>query len=274
MTAPLPAAARAFDAVAPVFDARFGEWLSVAAQRRAVRDALAAAFAEDADVLELGGGTGEDARWLSERRRRVCMTDASPAMVDAASRKLRPYRSARTVVVAAEHLEAWARDRAACGEPPFDGAFSNFAALNCVLDLRPVARGLAQLIRPGGAVLLVLFGTCSPGEVVVQCARGSVGTALRRLSRGNVTARLGGRPFEIRYHRLRDVVAAMQPAFELTGRRGIGVFVPPSAAEPWISRHPALLRLCESLDRRVARLLAPLGDHVLYRFVRTDLDLP
>jgi hypothetical protein len=63
----------------------------------------------------------------------------------------------------------------------------------------------------------------------------------------------------------------MQPWFRAAGRRGIGVFVPPSAAEPWISRHPRLLSALEAMDREVAGALAPLGDHVLYRFDRTSV---
>ncbi|HEX6909482.1 MAG TPA: hypothetical protein VF142_03775, partial [Longimicrobium sp.] len=54
----LPPAAAAFDTVAPRFDERFGPWRSVAAQRRAVRRHLLAAFPAGAHVLELGGGTG------------------------------------------------------------------------------------------------------------------------------------------------------------------------------------------------------------------------
>ena len=49
-------------------------------------------------------------------------------------------------------------------------------------------------------------------------------------------------------------------------------FVPPSAAEPWISRHPALVRTLERMDRALSRPLAPFGDHVLYWFERTDVE--
>jgi hypothetical protein len=45
--------------------------------------------------------------------------------------------------------------------------------------------------------------------------------------------------------------------------------VPPSAAEPWISRKPNLLAAMEMLDRGLAGPLAMLGDHVLYQFRRT-----
>jgi len=62
---------------------------------------------------------------------------------------------------------------------------------------------------------------------------------------------------------------AFAPWFVLEKRLGIGVSVPPSAAEPWISRQPRLLAGMEALDRMLARPLAMLGDHVLYCFRRT-----
>lgn len=266
-------AAAAFDAVAEQFDRRFGAWLSVAAQRHAVRAALVRAFAPGARVLEVGGGTGEDAVWLNARGRTVTLTDASPAMVRVAAPKLRAAGAPEPHVVAAEALDAFAEGQDA-GTPAFDGAFSNFAALNCVTDLAPVARGLARLIAPGGSAVLVTFGTTAPGEWVVQLARGNPRAAFRRLSRGDVQARVGGREFTVRYHRAADIRRAFAPWFRLRARLGIGVFVPPSAAEPWISRHGALLGVLERLDRWTSRPLAVLGDHVLYRLERTGAPSP
>jgi SAM-dependent methyltransferase len=271
----LPPAAAAFDTVAPRFDERFGAWRSVAAQRRAVRRRLLAAFPPGASVLELGGGTGEDAAFLADHGRRVLLTDASPAMVEVARRKLAGRASpADAEVCAAEGIEALAADREAAGAPMFDGAFSNFAALNCVADLRPAARGLGRMLRPGAPALLVLFGPLPPGEIVVETLRGRPRAALRRLARGDVHARLGGREFTVRYHRPADVRTAFAPWFRLQRMRGIGVFVPPSAAEPWISRFPRLVRALEALDRAAETPLALLGDHVLYHLVRTGVPAP
>ena len=262
----LPPAAAAFDAVAERFDARYGGWKSVAAQRRAVRSALLKAFAPGARILEIGGGTGEDAEWLAGQQREVLLTDVSPAMIRLATGKLRGLGLPAPVVSAAEHLIASIGGTIG----PFDGAFSNFAALNCVTDLAAVARGLAALVRPGGRVLLVVFGTYPPGEWLVELLRGRARLAFRRMSRGDVPARLGGNEFVVRYHRQNDLVRAFEPYFRLIGRRGIGVFVPPSAAEPWISAHPRLLSVLERLDHRLARMLAPFGDHVLYEFERAS----
>ena len=261
----LSAAAGAFDSVAGDFDSRFGAWLRVAAQRRAVRAALATAFPPGARLLEVGGGTGEDALWLAERRRAVLMTDASPAMVAIASAKFRGRADLCAEIAPAEDLSRPALLR----QGPFDGAYSNFAALNCVGELDPFARALAALVRAGGTAILVLFGTFCPGEMLVELVRGRPRNALRRLRRGEAAARINGRDFTIRYHSAAELVGAMRPWFQLEARRGIGVCVPPSAAEPWISSHPLLLSRLESLDLRLATRCAGLGDHILYRFRRT-----
>jgi SAM-dependent methyltransferase len=269
MVTPLRPAALAFDAMAPAFDSRFGAWRSVAAQRRAVRTALLRAFPEGGRILELGGGTGEDAAFLAERGFDLLLTDPSPAMVALARSKLAPF-GGRAEIAAGEEMEDFAANHLSGDGVLFDGAFSNFAPLNCVSDLRPVARGLACLLRPGAPAMLVLFGTFCPGEMVVEVLRGRPHLALRRCKRGEAAARLAKREFSVIYHRHAAMVRAFAPWFVLEKRLGIGVTVPPSAAEPWISRWPRLIAAMETLDRGLARPLAMLGDHVLYQFRRTS----
>jgi SAM-dependent methyltransferase len=266
-------AAQAFDAIAPNFDAIFNEWLSVAAQRRAVRRALLSVLPPGSHVLELGGGTGNDAAWLAERGFKLLLTDASPKMVDLARTKLQPLGSCAEVA-AAEEFEQFAARHLEAGGQLFDGAFSNFAPLNCVEDISPVARGLARLIKPGGSVLLVIFGILGPGDILVEMLRGRPGQMFRRFRRGAIPAQLDGRHFTVTYHRARAMTRAMWPWFRPAKKVGIGIFVPPSAAEPWISRHQRLLALLEVLDRIAERPLALFGDHILYQFERTTVAMP
>jgi len=263
MAAPdLSPAALAFDSIADGFDARFTPWLSVAAQRRAVRQALLATFAPRSRLIELGGGTGDDAVWMAGRGHEVLMTDPSPRMVAVAQAKLAGNPALAARVAAAEELDAI--------DGVFDGAWSTFAGLNCVRDLAPVGRGLARLLRPGASAMLVLFGTACPGEMLVEGLRGRPRNMFRRAARGTVPARLNGHDFTVVYHRRKALAAAFAPWFRPAGRRGIGIFVPPSAAEPWISKRPHFLAMLEALDDVVGRPLAMFGDHVLYRFVRTE----
>jgi hypothetical protein len=189
-------------------------------------------------------------------------------MVELAQTKLKPL-GARAEIAAGEEMEEFAARYFAAGGERFDGAFSNFAPLNCVADLGPVARGLGRLVKPGGSAMLVLFGTLCPGEMIAEMLRGRPHQVLRRYRRGGVPARLAGHKFEVVYHRRAELERAFAPEFALEQRRGIGVAVPPSAAEPWISDHTRLLAAMESFDRRFGGPLAMLGDHILYRFRRT-----
>jgi SAM-dependent methyltransferase len=261
-------AVAAFDAIAPIFDQRFGAWESVSAQRRAVRRALLQEFPTCGHILELGGGTGEDAAFLAGAGYEVLLTDPSPTMVALAKAKLSPF-GARAEIATGEELEHFASHHLSAGGRLFDGAFSNFAPLNCVVDLGPAARGLAQLLKPGAPAMLVLFGTFCPGEMLTEVLHKRPNQALRRFKRGPLPARLAKREFPIVYHRRADLRKAFAPWFVLEKRIGIGVAVPPSAAEPWISHHPRLLGAMEALDRMLSRPLAFLGDHVLYQFRRT-----
>jgi SAM-dependent methyltransferase len=267
MTGLLPAAI-AFDAVAPTFESRFGSWRSVSAQRRAVRAELLRVFPKGGRILELGGGTGVDATFLAERGFEVLLTDPSPTMVELAKAKLVPLGSLAKIA-AGEDMEEFATNHFAEGGAQFDGTFSNFAPLNCVANLEPVARGLARLLKPGASAMLVLFGTFCPGEMIVEVLRGRSNLALRRCKRGAAPARLANHEFSVVYHRRAELMRAFAPWFVLEKRVGIGVAVPPSAAEPWISERPHLLAAMETFDRGFARPLAMLGDHVLYEFRRT-----
>ena len=269
VTATLRPAALAFDAIATAFDSRFGAWQSVAAQRRAVRSALLNEFPAGGRILEVGGGTGEDASFLAQCGLRVHLTDSSPSMVSIARSKLAKL-DALAEVVAAEDLDEFATRHLGAGGTTFDGAFSNFAPLNCVVDLVPTVRGLARLLKPGAVAMLVVFGTFCPGEMVTELLRGRPHLALRRLRHGQIPARLANRDFRVIYHRRTALQRAFAPWFVLEKRIGIGVTVPPSAAEPWISHQPRLLAGMEKLDQALSRPLALFGDHILYQFRRTD----
>lgn len=263
-------AALAFDSIAADFDSRFGDWRSVQAQRSAVRAALLREFPPGGRILELGGGTGEDSAFLAQRGFNVLMTDASPAMVSRAKAKLAPW-GGRAEICAAEEIEHFACRGPAADASWFDGAFSNFAPLNCVIDLAPVAQGLARLLKPGAVAMLVLFGTCCPGEMVTEVLRGRPRLALRRFRHGEAPARLANCRFRIVYHRSAMLKRTFAPWFVLEKRFGIGIAVPPSAAEPWITQQPRLLATMETFDKLVSRPLAFLGDHILYQFRRNDV---
>jgi predicted O-methyltransferase YrrM len=267
-----PRAVQAFDAVADSFDERFGAWASVTAQRAAVRRELLRVFPARSRLLELGGGTGLDAIHMALHDREVLLTDGSSAMVARAAENVSRAGLAHRIgtrVLVLEEIDVLAREREANGEPPFDGAYSNFAALNCVEDLASLGSALSRIVRPGGHLVVVVFGTLSIGEILVQLAKRDVRAAFRRFRTAGAPARLSGREFTVWYPTPGDIAKAFAPSFRRVRTRGVGVFVPPSAAEPGISAWPRLLALLERLDRFADVPLARLADHVLLVFQRT-----
>jgi ubiquinone/menaquinone biosynthesis C-methylase UbiE len=265
---PQPELAAPFDAVANRYDETFTSSMIGRAQRGAVWRELEKAFRSGDHILEIGCGTGVDACFLAERNIRVIACDPSTQMIDVATRKIHQQglqKRVRPLVLRAEDL----------GDLPagelFDGAFSNFGALNCVDDLNRVARALARLLKPGASAVLCWMGPCCLWEVLWHLGHWNREKAFRRFQAEGVSARIANGAFvHVHYPSVKSLAGAFAPEFRLKSVRGIGVTVPPSYVEPWARQHPRLLQLCTRFDSWLGSCpgIRSLGDHVLVRFQR------
>jgi SAM-dependent methyltransferase len=252
-----------FEALAASYDETFTRSCIGTRMRRAVWRRLDAVFRPGDRVLELGCGTGEDAVHLAGRGVFVLATDAAGSMVDQASAKA--SRAGLSDLVTAQTLDAGRLDKTDFKDP-FDGAFSNFGALNCVPDLAAVSAGLSRHVRSGGRVLLCLMGRYVPWEWGWFLARGDRKAAFRRLAAGGAEWR--GLP--VAYPPVRELRRLFAPGFRFLDARAIGVLVPPSYVEEWAARHPCLLAGLDAVERRAETLppLPSLADHVLVELER------
>ncbi len=150
--------ATVFDRIADTYDALWTITPIGRAQRSLVWRDLDKLFHPGERILDIGCGTGEDAAHLAARGVQVYATDASPAMVRAARR-----RGVTATVCNAEELGRIRRS--------FDGAISNFGALNCVENLPLLAVSLAGLVRPGGCVAICLLGRFCAWETLYYAVR-------------------------------------------------------------------------------------------------------
>jgi len=262
-----------FDALAEGYDQGFTFSRIGQAQRSAVWKELSRTFRAGDRVLEIGCGTGIDACFLAERGVQVVACDSSPAMVRVAARRIREMgarASTNTIdlrVLAAENLAAIQH------ETPFDGVFSNFAALNCVEDLHEVGENLGRLLKPGGTALLCFLGPCCFWEIIWYLLKAKPRKAFRRWHSAGVTATLApGASVQVRYYSVRSLAHIFAPSLRLRSWRGIGLVVPPSHVESTAQRFPALLKLAERSDRLLARcpVIRSFSDHILLKFERVQ----
>jgi ubiquinone/menaquinone biosynthesis C-methylase UbiE len=261
-------AGEAFGRIAASYDDLFTRTVIGQAQRKQVWKRLLQAFAPGDRILELNCGTGEDAAYLAARGRRIVACDASAEMIKVAN--TRAQRETKRGDIVFQHLSNEGLRLLFRGRP-FDGAYSNFSGLNCLSDLRPVARDLASLIRPGGRVLICLWTRVCVGELVWYLLHGQTQKAFRRFS-GKAQARVGGLTIQVSYPSVGEVRRAFAPWFELEDRQAIGLFVPPSYVECWARKHSVMVGYLEKLDETFAGfpVLRDLGDHVLMEFTRCN----
>ena len=267
--------ATVFDRMAADYDATWTAAAVGSAQRDQVWRVLDAMFARGSRVLDVGCGTGEDARHLMGRGVAVQAIDASPAMVAIAQ-----AHGVTAEVRCAEELGdvASETERASLAYPPgktdagrmacptggpeavFDGALSNFGALNCVADLAAAARGLARVVRPGGPVAICLIGRCCLWEIAYYSVRLQFRKALRRRHASEF------RGMAVYYPSVAEVSSAFAEGFELRRWKGVGLFVPPS----YVKLPATLVRALGACDRVFAGLpgLRAMADHRLFVLVK------
>jgi SAM-dependent methyltransferase len=244
-------AAAAFDKVAEQYDALWSESVIGRQQRTAVWRRLDPLFHPGERILDIGCGTGVDASHFIERGIGVYGIDASKEML----------RLARARGVDAHHLAAEALGELA-GQ--FDGAISDFGALNCVADLEGVGRALASLIRIGGYVAICVAGPCCFWETAHYLTRRDFAKAFRRWRPGGREAAIG---VHVEYPSARRLAREFRHGFRLTSWYGIGLCVPPSYVEGIPDEGIARLA---AVDRWLAHrpVFRSLADHQLSIFQR------
>ena len=257
-----------FDDSAATYDQVFTDTLIGRIERNAVWRELRRVFHSGQRILELNCGTGVDAVYLAENGVRVLACDIAPKMIEVARQRPNSKPIQELIdfrVLATEHIAALAE------EGPFDGAFSNFAGLNCVEDLSLVSKRLGPLLKPGARVLLCMAGSFVPLEIAWHLAHGNPRKALRRFKLGSTANRRTEDPgIKVQYPSVRTMARMFAPEFRLREWKGIGVVLPPAYFESWARRFPRVVDGLARSDDWLGRCpgLRGIAGHVLLHFER------
>ncbi len=266
---PAPGAA-AFDAISGQYDTLFSPVTNplVAMMRARVYQSIERHFAAGSRLLELGCGTGEDTLALTARGHRIVAVDPAPGMIAEATAKMAAAGRAGAVTFVNAGAGALGEQWPGLGLT-VDGAFSNFAPLNCELSLDPLRVLLERALRPGARFMGVVLPRVCPLEVALFLARGQPRAALRRFARTPI-ADVEGRRFPMRYYGAADFDRGLGAGFRRVEVRSLGIALPPLSFGPQFARVPGLLRALSFVEDHLNALpgLRGMGDHIVLVYER------
>lgn len=264
---------RGFDAAAARYDDDERDNRVLAWMRERIFQHFSVAFAPACRLIELGSGTGTEAAHLASALGcRVALVDVAPRLLGRAADKVRSVGGDR--LLGAHLLEARSVANLAdvYGRASFDGAYSSLGALNCEPSLRPVAEGLAAVVRSGGAVVLSIINRWCPIEVGWYALHGQWRDAIRRWGGPVQAAAYPGGPKDVTtwYYSRREIEAAFTSEFRVEHAEALAALWPPPYLDFLATRFEGFFGRLKRAEAWAAPkpLVRDLGDHVLLRLRR------
>ncbi|HJS30295.1 MAG TPA: methyltransferase domain-containing protein, partial [Anaerolineales bacterium] len=257
-----------FDKIAPVYNRDFSETSLGRSLRAATWDYLRKAFSPGDRVLDMGCGTGVDACMLARRGTLVTAIDQSQAMLDVTGRLAELEGVADSVLTRKIDMSDWSAEDLADVSPElldraFDGAYSNFGALNCVENLDQVSAILASIMRTGSRAVFVVMGPVCLWEIFWHLLHAKPRAALRRFRVGGLAHAGDGESVQVWYPSPFRLSRSFERDFRRIELSSLGSFLPPTYLADLVDRRPALFKKLAWLEERTRRLpfLPYLSDH-------------
>lgn len=246
-----------FDSLAPTYDSDFTQSVIGAHLRNRVHNRLLEVWKAGDHILELGCGTGEDAHFLGKREIHVTATDASLKMLSIAQEKNKHLNHVNPAQLDLSNLP----DTALTTQ--YDGVLSNFGALNCISDWKPLEDWLSTRVKSGGTLA---FAIMPPYCIWETCWHGlhlDFKTATRRWKPSASFKPDENTHLDISYPTVRRLTSDFAPHFRRTRLQPLGVFLPPSDIYPVIEKRRKLLKLLTQADDALSTVsqLALFADH-------------
>ena len=217
--------------------------------RKRVRSQVLKYARKECKILELNAGTGKDAVFLANKGYYVHATDISSGMLSVIDSKIQKYKLHKKLTT--QKLSYTSINKVYDG--PYDVILSNFGGLNCISDLKVIARNITpQILKMNGYIIWVIMPPICPWEIgeIFLSRR----TALRRLpslvGRGSL-AKLEGISFMTYYYTPRQVMDALGNEFTKVSLFSLSVFSPPMFLDDFPKKHLWLYNKLRLIDRRL-----------------------
>lgn len=231
-----------FDVAVQNYDKQFTHSIVGLEQRKQVWKCIEKLkIAPSSTVLEINGGTGEDAYRWSQLGHRIHSTDISAEMVKRAGEKFPEL-----------HFTPLDFKDIQTHNGTYDIVFSNFGGLNCASpeELKRFMSDVATKLNPNGQLIMIIMGKkCWWDRWYMKRKTGSKETSHRRNTSAPVEVMVDGVSVKTWYYAPHDIKAFASNHFTLQKVRPIGLFVPPSYLAPYFEKKKTIFSILSGLDR-------------------------
>jgi ubiquinone/menaquinone biosynthesis C-methylase UbiE len=256
-----------FDHLADDYDQVFSMSLTGSEQRKVVWNFLEKRVFPGMEILEVNCGTGEDAFYLAGLECRVTATDSSVNMIRKCVEKNQADTSGKKptfLQASINEIDLYFQGR------KFDLIFSNFSGLNCI-DTNSIVKAsddFNHLLKPEGKLIFVLFGTKCFWEKLYFMLKGNWKAINRRRAKSPVFVQIEKTSIPVYYYSPRSIKNYFNGSFKATVSKPVGIFIPPTYLNQFVSNHKFLFRLFLIADRMVRdfSVLSDRADHYIIEF--------
>ncbi len=253
---------RAFDSMAPRYDATYLDNPSMRLMRSRVRAHLTGSLEPGDRILDLGCGTGEDALFLARAGYRVVGADFSPEMVRIARQKAAEEGLGERTEFRRLDITSLAEELPG-DDSAFDAVLSDFGGLNTIPDLSILDRPVSRLLKPGGRFVACVMGRHCVWDWLTEIAHLRIDEARNRRRNGTVV-RVKGYAVRTYFPTPREFTRAFG-SLRPVHVQALALFVPPPRIMAGRGHLDPLWQALDAIEQPFARLplLAGAGDHFL-----------
>lgn len=241
---------RAFSEKAKVYDIYGKSNLIVKNSRNKVRRHILQYLNENDKILELNGGTGEDAVFFAKKGYKIHVIDIAEGMLNKINQKIQ-LNSLESVL---SYEKQSFHNLKALNKNKYDLIFSNFGGLNCSHDLRSVFDQLPLVLKARGYVTFVVMPPICPWEILNVFW--NLKTGLRRIPSIfgiPIKSNVSGTTINTYYYSYNTIAKLFKSKFNIIDKESISLFSPPSFMDIFPIRHPKLYKNLLKADNRLLK---------------------
>ncbi len=219
----LNSAKEAFTEQSSIFDTTYSDSFITQYKRYRIRKVIdQIKLPENSNILELNGGTGEDAIYFAKLGHTVHSTDLSEGMLSQMRSKITTHNLEHQI----KSSQLDYHDLSSLQGEKYDLIYSNFGGLNCTENLSQVLNQMPSLLNKNGKICLVIMPPCSLWEWL-SLLKGNFRLAFRRLKKNGTPSHIEGKHFLSWYYTPKFIKQQLETHCREVLTEGLCLIAPP-----------------------------------------------